>query len=177
MATEHTDNEVSSQEELADLFRHPPVHWLELKIPPVLIAALFLLAMWAIDSFFPVFAVQIPFQIPLTLLLMAAAGVLGIYSIVLFVRMKTTLLPTESGRPETLVTEGPFRHTRNPMYVSLSLLLIAWAIFLSDLLCLMLIPAFVAYMTRFQIIPEERMLVEAFGEAFVEYAERTPRWL
>ena len=76
-----------------------------------------------------------------------------------------------------MVVDGPYRHTRNPMYLSLSLVLIAWAIFLSDLIALMMMPAFYGYMTRFQINPEERELISKFGDDYKDYADKTPRWL
>lgn len=63
------------------------------------------------------------------------------------------------------------------MYLALAMVLIALTIYLTDLLSMMLMPGFFAYITRFQIIPEERKMLEKFGEEYEEYAEKTPRWL
>ncbi len=152
-------------------------HFLELKIPPVGVFAIFSLLFWAIDRHFPVFDVEIPFRMALVVFLVAVALLIGAWSLWLFYRNETTPHAHKPHDTEKIVTTGPYKHTRNPMYLALSIVLIAQAIFLTDFLALMLMPAFYAYMTRFQIIPEERHLIEIFGEDYEEYAEKTPRWL
>lgn len=137
----------------------------------------FTLVMWAIERWFPVFQVDIPFQLFIVVFLWIVSFITGSMSIYYFVREGTTLHAHKPQLTTILVTKGPYRHSRNPMYLTLSILLIAWAVFLSDLLALMLMPAFYAYMTRFQIIPEERALKEKFGDEYEKWAERTPRWL
>ena len=62
------------------------------------------------------------------------------------------------------------------MYLGLSLALLAWAVFLSNPLTLLFLPAFVVYINRFQIVPEERVLATLFGTAFSAYKERVHRW-
>jgi protein-S-isoprenylcysteine O-methyltransferase Ste14 len=63
------------------------------------------------------------------------------------------------------------------MYLGLLLLLLAWAVFLSNPLALLLVPVFVLYITRFQINPEERALSSLFGGEYAAYRERVRRWL
>jgi protein-S-isoprenylcysteine O-methyltransferase Ste14 len=63
------------------------------------------------------------------------------------------------------------------MYLSLLLMLIAWAIFLSSAWALVGPVAFVLYINRFQIKPEERVLAAMFGDAYAEYKGRVRRWL
>jgi protein-S-isoprenylcysteine O-methyltransferase Ste14 len=63
------------------------------------------------------------------------------------------------------------------MYLALLLLLIAWAIYLSNLAAFAAIPFFVAYMNRFQIIPEEKTLTSLFGSEYEAYRKRVRRWL
>ncbi len=167
------DSGGSDNREYGNLRRHP----LELKIPPVVVFGFFAAVMWTIAVYFPVFAVDIPFHLTITVFLFVVGIATGLYSIYLFLRIRTTVHAHKPSDSRTLLTTGPYKHTRNPMYLSLSIVLIAWAIFLSDLLALMLMPAFYGYMTRFQIIPEERELAEKFGEEYRDYAERTPRWL
>jgi protein-S-isoprenylcysteine O-methyltransferase Ste14 len=75
------------------------------------------------------------------------------------------------------VTHGLYRISRNPMYVGSVLLLLGWAVYLSALLPFAGIAVFVAYITRFQIRPEERVLAALFGEAYANYAARVRRWL
>ncbi|MEX0680964.1 MAG: isoprenylcysteine carboxylmethyltransferase family protein [Balneolales bacterium] len=157
----------------SDYRRHP----LELRIPPAMITGFLVLLMWGIATYFPVFNVDIPLRLFLTAFLMFMALLLAVTSLTLFVRYHTAIHPHKPDKTTRLVTVGPYRHSRNPMYLSLSLILIGWAIFLTDLIALMLMPAFYAYITRFQIIPEERELNSRFGEEYQQYAEKTPRWL
>lgn len=152
-------------------------HPLELKIPPAAVFVFFAVVMGIIAVYFPFFNVQIPFRLILTGFLTVTAVLTGFYSIYLFYRNRTSVSTHEPQKTIKLVTTGPYKHSRNPMYLSLSLVLIAWAIFLSDLLSLMLMPAFYAYITRFQIIPEEREMISKFGKDYEDYTEQTPRWL
>ena len=152
-------------------------HFLELKIPPAVIFAVFAVLFGAIDAYFPVLDDDIPLRLALVASLMAVALLIAVWSLLLFYRNGTTVHAHKPQEAEKMITSGPYKHTRNPMYLSLSLVLIAQAIFLSDFLALMLMPGFYAYMTRFQIIPEERHMMEIFGEEYEEYADKTPRWL
>jgi protein-S-isoprenylcysteine O-methyltransferase Ste14 len=102
---------------------------------------------------------------------MAIAGVLG------FRRAKTTLNPFKPAATSSLVTSGVYRLTRNPMYVGLAFGLLAWAVFLSSAWSLLGPLVFVLYMTRFQIMPEERVLSGIFGAAYAEYQAKVRRWL
>jgi protein-S-isoprenylcysteine O-methyltransferase Ste14 len=63
------------------------------------------------------------------------------------------------------------------MYLGLCFLLVAWAIFLACPWALLGVLAFVLYMTRFQIGPEERVLSALFGEEYVAYKSTVRRWL
>ena len=67
--------------------------------------------------------------------------------------------------------------TRNPMYLGFLLVLLGWAIYLSNVLAFLLLPAFILYMNRFQIYPEEKALASLFGEEFASYKSRVRRWL
>lgn len=77
----------------------------------------------------------------------------------------------------SLVTNGVYRFTRNPMYVGLLLALSGWAAFLSSPSALVYLVAFVLYMNRFQIEPEERVLASRFGADYAAYRTRVRRWL
>jgi len=63
------------------------------------------------------------------------------------------------------------------MYFGFLLVLIAWGVFLGNLASLLPLPAFVVYMNRFQIIPEERHMREKFGEAYRHYEAKVRRWV
>jgi protein-S-isoprenylcysteine O-methyltransferase Ste14 len=75
------------------------------------------------------------------------------------------------------VTSGVYRFTRNPMYLGLCFVLLAWAVFLSSAWAFMGPGAFVLYINRFQIAPEENALSKLFGPAFAKYQSKVRRWL
>ncbi len=85
--------------------------------------------------------------------------------------------PTKPSATSSLVTGGVFRLTRNPMYLSLLLYLLAWAAYLSNWLAALLVPLFVVYITELQIKPEERALSALFGAEYASYKARVRRWL
>jgi len=150
---------------------------LEVKIPPPAVAAATALAMWATSRLAPLF------QLPSALRLGAAAAILlvGIAfsaaGVLAFRRAQTTLNPTKPEQTSSLVSSGVYRFTRNPMYVGLLCVLVAWAVFLSSAWALLGPVAFVLYIGRFQIEPEERALAKLFGSEYADYQTKVRRWL
>lgn len=63
------------------------------------------------------------------------------------------------------------------MYLGMLLVLAAWAVWLGSVLALLFLPLFVAWMTRFQIVPEERALSDRFGPVYAEYRRSVRRWI
>jgi protein-S-isoprenylcysteine O-methyltransferase Ste14 len=150
---------------------------LELKIPPPLVALLAALAMLALAGLGRPLGLPFVVRVPAAVLLACMGAALGVAGIVSFRRAKTTLDPTHPDKVSTLVTGGVFGRTRNPMYLSLLLYLCAWAIYLRTWPPLLVLPAFVLYMDRFQIKPEERALSARFGPEYAAYHDQVPRWL
>ena len=150
---------------------------LELKVPPPFLALLFGFLMWLASPL--VGPVEIPFGIRVGIAVAVACtgAVFGISAMVWFRRAKTTMSPIKPGAASVLVTGGVFRFTRNPMYLSLLLYLLAWALYLSNWLALLFLPLFVLYINRFQIAPEERTLSSLFGPEYAAYTGRVRRWL
>ena len=153
------------------------MHVLESKIPPPVLAALVALLMWLASRWAPAFAFVIPSHGLISAGLVLLGPAIAISGVVSFRRVKTTVNPTKPGNATTLVVSGIYKFTRNPMYLGLCLVLLAWTVFLSNALALPLILAFVAYMNRFQIGPEERALASLFPNEFAAYKARVRRWL
>jgi protein-S-isoprenylcysteine O-methyltransferase Ste14 len=80
-------------------------------------------------------------------------------------------------RSTALVTAGPYRFTRNPMYLGLAVVLVGVALALESLTPFFVIPVFVAIITAAFIVPEEAMLKERFGDAYTDFQGRVRRWL
>ncbi len=90
-------------------------------------------------------------------------------------RAKTNIDPTQ---PATaIVTEGPFRFTRNPIYLSLTLFYTGIALVFQSLWALLLLPVVLLVMNRGVIDREERYLERKFGEQYVGYKARVRRWI
>ena len=153
------------------------MHVLELKVPPLalvfLMAAFMWLARWAV----PTFGFELPARTLFSVSVVVAGAVIGGLGVASFIRAKTTVNPMKPDSSSSLVISGIYRFTRNPMYLGFLLGLLGWAIFLSNALAFFLLPAFIVYMNRFQIEPEEKALARLFGEQFVAYRSRVRRWL
>jgi protein-S-isoprenylcysteine O-methyltransferase Ste14 len=100
---------------------------------------------------------------------------IGLLSGGLFIRNRTTIIP--HGEPVRLVTDGPFRFTRNPMYVSLNLAYVGILLVLSTLWPLVLLPIPFLFLNQLVIPYEERRLAEIFGSAYSGYSARVRRWI
>lgn len=98
-------------------------------------------------------------------------------ALVHFLRSRTTINPLKPESASALVTGGIYRFTRNPMYLGLATLLLAWAIYLGNLAALAGLPLFILYMNRFQIASEERALEARFGAEYIAYRARVRRWV
>src|SRR5262245_56255113 len=150
---------------------------LELKIPPPLVALLWGLLMWLASRLVAPVDVSSGGGASLAIGIACIGFAIGLAAMVSFRRAKTTMNPTKPAATSSLVTSGVFRYTRNPMYLSLLLYLLAWAVYLSNWLALLLVPAFVLYINRFQIMPEERTLSTLFEPEYAAYKSRVRRWL
>jgi len=93
----------------------------------------------------------------------------------LFSKRGTTIKPFEQS--EALLTEGPYRYSRNPIYVGMVLTLVGVALLLGTRSPAFLIPVFMWMITNQFIVAEEVMLEERFGEAYDEYRQRVRRWI
>jgi protein-S-isoprenylcysteine O-methyltransferase Ste14 len=114
----------------------------------------------------------------LTVAALVAAGLaFSLLGIMAFRASRTTVNPLNPERASALVTGGVYRITRNPMYVGMAFVLLAWAVNLASVLPFLGVVVFVLYITRLQIVPEERVLKDLFGDAYSRYAARVRRWL
>ena len=93
----------------------------------------------------------------------------------IFYRARTTRVPGETS--STLVTSGPYRITRNPMYVGLSIAYLGEAGIRHEVVPVILLPLTIAYLSLVVIPIEERRLYEVFGAEYARYRNRVRRWL
>ena len=151
--------------------------FVELKVPPPLVALFMAGLSWLAAWAAPTLRFVLPHRNGIVLALFVAAVCVSVLGVASFRRARTTLNPLRPENASVLVMSGIYRYTRNPMYLGLLLALLAWAIFLSNALAFVFLPAFILYMNRFQIAPEERVLVSMFGQEFTAYLSKVRRWL
>jgi protein-S-isoprenylcysteine O-methyltransferase Ste14 len=148
---------------------------LDLKIPPVVTGAVTAMGMWFASRTLPTFTFA-PLRVVAVGLGLTGVVIMGL-AMLSFWRARTTVNPMKPFSTSFLVTSGIYGFTRNPMYLGLLFVLVGWALYLANVLALLFLPAFILYMNRFQIKPEERALTALFGREFVEYASQVRRWI
>jgi protein-S-isoprenylcysteine O-methyltransferase Ste14 len=110
-------------------------------------------------------------------MLFALAIVIGVMGLLTFKKASTTVDPVNIDKASNLVTGGIFQFTRNPMYVAMALGIISVGMRFDSVLNLAWLIAYVLFITRFQIVPEERALLKIFGEPYAEYMQKVRRWI
>ena len=152
------------------------MNW-ELRIPPLLLCGLCLLAIAASHQIFPGASLApggLPWLASGLMLLGLAIMLAGALQ---FRLHKTTLDPRYPERTQQIVTSGIYRITRNPMYLGMAIMLSGLSSWWLHLPGYALALAFCVYINRFQIQPEERFLLKQFGENYRAYQQRVRRWI
>ncbi|MDC7706026.1 methyltransferase family protein [Vogesella indigofera] len=151
------------------------MRWLECRIPPPLVglmcAALMAALTWWRAGWPPPPALSWPLW-----LLLVLAVLLDGSAVLAFVRQHTTVNPLRPQNSSALVVSGFYRLSRNPMYLGMLCLLLAWVWWLQQWPALLGPLLFVLWLNRFQIAPEERALAARFGEEYAAYCRRVRRW-
>jgi protein-S-isoprenylcysteine O-methyltransferase Ste14 len=101
--------------------------------------------------------------------------VLGGSAVRLFRKYKTTIKPGETSTH--LMIDGPYRFTRNPIYLGMVALLVGIALMLGSLTPWLTLPAFIWVIDRNIIPVEEMLMAAAFGAEYEQYRAQTRRWL
>ena len=150
---------------------------LELKVPPLALflgCALLTLALAALQV--ATFRAT-SFWRTAGVLLIAAGVLVAVLGVLEFRRADTTVNPMSPERASNVVTSGVYRWSRNPMYLGMASVLAGLALAVGSATGLLVTAGFCAYLSRFQIAPEERRLLEAFGEPYARYLRQVRRWL
>ena len=112
------------------------------------------------------------------IILLGAGVVVSLQAFSAFREAETTFDPHIVSDASTLVTEGIYRFSRNPMYLGLMLLVIGWGVWRGTIAGTILgALVFGVLVSRFQIVPEERALAEKFGDEFEAFSAQTRRWI
>ena len=150
---------------------------LKLKIPPVAQTFIVAAGMWLVSRYAPSLSVTIPARVFLAVFVAGLGVAAAAPAVSAFRSADTTVDPFTPDKASALVVAGVYRFSRNPMYLGLLCLLIAWAVWLSNLAAFAWLVVFVLYMNRFQILPEDRALTEQFGDDYRAYLKSVRRWI
>ena len=150
---------------------------LELKVPPVVQVLVVGAAMYGVSKALP----ALDFSLTGSSLLASGLVIIGlgtgVMGVLEFKKAQTTVNPHTPEKSASLVTTGIYHYTRNPMYLGMLLVLLGWAFYLSNFAAFLFLPIFIMYMSRFQIQPEERVMMQKFGNEYQAYMIKVRRWL
>lgn len=149
----------------------------KLYFPPLLQFLVYGIAGYALAASLPALRFHLEVLFWVSIVLVLAGLVVLLLSVRSFGKAGTTVSPIEPDKAGSLVTTGLYRFTRNPMYLGMLLVLLGGAIGLENIAALSAPILYAISITRFQIIPEERVLAKIFGTAFSDYCNRTRRWI
>lgn len=151
------------------------MQWLEHKIPPPVVGLLLAVAAWLLSPDAAWADAGLLRKLLAGGLALVGLG-LDLTGVHAFWQARTTVNPLRPARASALVDQGAYRITRNPMYLGMALLLAALAVLLGTWAAIAAPGVFVAFITRFQIIPEERAMAARFGDAYRAYCRGVRRW-
>ena len=146
-----------------------------LVLPPILVGGLLLVGvsvhywLWTVTPF-PIVPAR-----TLGLVLFVSAGVLAHAAHNAMKRAGTNIVPTQPAL--ALVSDGPFRRTRNPLYIAAVGVYLGVAFWVDGLVTFLVLPIVLAGLHWAVVMPEERYLEGKFGDAYRAYQSQVPRWL
>jgi protein-S-isoprenylcysteine O-methyltransferase Ste14 len=147
-------------------------------VPPPLLYVTPILAAAALHARRP-WPISDGYAMALTLagfIVLATGVAIGLASVYSFRKANTTILP--AGRPTTaIVARGPYRFTRNPMYLAMAVGHVGIALLLNSVWVLLPLPLVLLVVDLFVIRREERYLGDKFGDSYRDYCLRVRRWL
>lgn len=151
----------------------PAVHF-----PPPLLFVVAIASGWAIERNFPLplsSMVSVPAEPIISWGLICIGASLMIWGLATFKLAKTAVYPNQPAAE--LVARGPYRFSRNPMYVGLTVMTIGIGLRADNVWMLLMLPVILTVLSKFVIQREERYLQHAFGASYLDYQKRVRRWL
>ena len=147
---------------------------METKIPPPIVTLIFIFLIGFSNRLIEPFSFE--YQTPLGVMIIICGLSVLISAARVFKQLETTINPMQPSQASKLAIIGPFKYTRNPMYLGMSIMLIGFGVFFGAKLTVCFVAMCVLYITVFQIIPEERAMEEKFSD-WKDYCSKVRRWL
>ena len=149
---------------------------MRIKIIPPLVMLFFAGAMYVLAQFLPVGQFDFFGRKELAIGLLGLAVLVMALALFQFKKVKTTTNPIDLTKTSSLVTQGILKYSRNPMYLAMLLILLAFGLKLSNAFNTLVAAGFVYYMNHFQIRFEEEALEKKYGKIYSIYKKNTRRW-
>ncbi len=143
-------------------------------LPPVWLVAC-IAASWMLADAFPIFVLSHFVWTVIGWALVATGIGLGLYAVVSFWRFKTSVIPRQT--PSALINDGPYRFSRNPIYLADLIILAGCVALFGGLSAAITLPVFWWVIERRFIVPEEAVLSETFGAEYEAYCRSVRRWV
>lgn len=150
---------------------------MKLLIPPPILTLMSAILMLIISKYFNKANFSLNQHNQFALFFLIVALIIIVISIAKFIKIKTTISPLKPNKTSILVDSGIYKHTRNPMYLGLLLILFSLFLYLKNFLSFFVLPLFVIYITKNQILPEEKVLENLFGDQYKKYKNKVRRWI
>ncbi len=150
---------------------------LQLRLPPPIYLLLTGAIMWVISNSFIQGTLYLGVFSHMKWAFLLIGLAIDLSSLLHFFASKTTPSPFNPNKTSRLITTGWYRYSRNPMYLGMCLLLIAWAIHLANLYALFCVALFIWVLNQAQIKPEELALKQKFGAQYAAYCAQVRRWI
>ena len=147
---------------------------METKIPPPIVTLVFIFLIAYSNRLVEPFSFE--YQMPVGVVIIVCGLSVLISAARVFKQLETTINPMQPSKASKLATIGPFKYTRNPMYLGMSIMLMGFGLIFGAKLTIFLVAMFVLYITLFQIMPEERAMHKKFPD-WEDYCSKVRRWL
>ena len=148
---------------------------LDKRVPPTIVTLIFAAIIYLSAEYFYQF--YFFYQIIVSFIVALIGICILSVAIVQFKQFKTTVNPLKPESASVLVTSGIYKFSRNPMYLGMLLLIIGLWINTGAILGFIILPSYVAYLSYFQILPEERAMKAVFSGDYEVYCQQVRRWL
>ena len=145
---------------------------MRLIIPPSVQLIISAILMWIISIYADNFRFIFKYNNELTLFCLILGGTIIVFGIVAFREAETTITPLHPYKASSLVAVGIYQYTRNPMYFGLLLILFSITIYLQSLASIFVLPIYIWFISKYQIMPEEEAFYKLFGQEYKNYQTR-----
>lgn len=148
---------------------------LSLLIPPPVVLVICAVMAYLISQY-QILHWAMPLPTPVIQITLLLALTIALAAILPYIKHQTTVNPHKVDKTCYLIETGIYAYSRNPMYLSLLLMLCAYCGYLASPLSFIACFVFIAYLNKFQIGPEEAMLKKKFADQYQDYCARVRRW-